>query len=208
MSGESSCAPGGFANPAPRFSDSLAEARGGVRHAAGPLLEAYRPYLLAIANSELPDGLNGKMGASDVVQDTLVKGLRNFGDFLGGTPDELGGWLRQILLNEIANHVDAFHTAKRNWRLEQSMDSGLVDSGQSVPVEQVLLQERKQRLESAIAGLPENARTLIELRHHRNMSFEEIATTLGKTEAAVRKAWARAVHLLQQELARHDSTSV
>src|SRR5262245_43210456 len=75
MSGESSCAPGGFANPAPRFSDSLAEARGGVCNAAGPLLEAYRPYLLAIANSELPDGLNGKMGASDVVQDTLVKGL-------------------------------------------------------------------------------------------------------------------------------------
>src|SRR5690606_37592133 len=99
-------------------------ARQGAVQQAGALLEAYRPYLLAIANSELPDGLNGKVGASDVVQDTLVKGLKSFGTFLGGTPDELGGWLRQILLHELANHVQGFRTAKRDWRLEQPADSG------------------------------------------------------------------------------------
>lgn len=208
MSGETARVPEDLSVPLDFFSETLVQCRGGAREAIGPLLEAYRPYLLAIANNELPDGLNGKVGASDVVQESLVKGLKKFEAFLGATPEQLGGWLRQILLNEIANQVEAFRTAKRNWSLEQSVDSGLVDSGQPLPEDRLLLEERRQRLEAAIAGLPETVRTLIELRHQRNLSFEEIATAVGKSELAVRKAWARAVHLLQQELARHDSTSV
>jgi RNA polymerase sigma-70 factor (ECF subfamily) len=189
------------------FSDSLAAARNGAAEQAGILLDAYRPYLLAIANQELPEALHGKVGASDVVQETLVKGLKFFPTFRGESPDELAGWLRQILAHEIANLVVAYGTSKRNLAKERSVDSGLADKDQTPPLDRLLRHERRQQVETTIAALPADMRQLIEMRHHRSLSFAAIAAALGKSEDATRRAWARAVQQLQQDLARYDSSS-
>ena len=45
----------------PEFSDSLAAARNGAADRIGVLLEVYRPYLLAIANQEVPVAVRGKL---------------------------------------------------------------------------------------------------------------------------------------------------
>jgi RNA polymerase sigma-70 factor (ECF subfamily) len=192
----------------PDFIDSLLAARRGVPARAGDLLDACRPYLLAIANQELPEALHGKVGASDLVQETLVKGLRHFATFRGNSPDELAGWLRQILAHEIRNLLVVFATAKRDLSREQQLCSVLVDADQTPPLDRLLKLERKHLLEAKIAALPEDVRQLIEMHHYRNLTFPEIAAAVGKTEDATRKAWFRAVQQLQIELARHDSSSV
>lgn len=203
----STCGPDSSFSQTAEFSNSLAAARSGAAEHIGVLLEAYRPYLLAIANRELPDALQGKAGGSDLVQETLLKGIRHFETFQGSTPDELAAWLRQILRHELANLVTAFGAAKRDLNREQSADSGIVDPHDTPPLEGLVRGELQRGLESAIASLPEHVRQLIELRHRDNLSFKEIAEALGKTEDATRRAWTRAVQLLQQELARNDSTS-
>src|SRR5262245_28433940 len=99
--------------PADSFGETLASAREGGVARVGDLLETCRPYLLAIALAELPGELHGKVGASDVVQETLVRGMQGFGEFQGKSPEELARWLRKILLNHLANVVKAYRTEKR-----------------------------------------------------------------------------------------------
>jgi len=182
------------------FGDSLALARGGAVAQIGELLETCRPYLLAIAESELPGDLHAKVGASDIVQDTLARGAEHFDDFRGHSAEELAGWLRRILLNHLANVRKSYDTDKRSVQREQPVDSGIVNSFQPSPSAEIGLVEDAQRLEAALQRLPPDYRTVIQLRHREDRSFAEIGAALGKSEDAVGKLWARAVRQLQSEL--------
>src|SRR5262249_2943096 len=83
--------------------------------ALGRLLEACRPYLLLVANEKMQSGLQGKVGASDVVQETFLEALRDFQRFQGSTEEELRAWLRRILLNNLADlAIHYAGTAKRD----------------------------------------------------------------------------------------------
>src|SRR5215470_12639237 len=81
----------------------LSQARAGSRDALGQMLEAYRTYLLLIANQQLSPELQAKGGASDLVQDTFFEAQRDFAGFAGNSADELQAWLRQLLLHNLAN---------------------------------------------------------------------------------------------------------
>lgn len=188
------------------FQDSLAAARDGIGDTIGELLESCRPYLLAIAMAELPGDLNGKLGASDLVQDTLVKGVERFGTFQGRTPEELAGWLRRILLNQLANVVKAYGTGKRQVVREQAADSALADTRQLSPSAATLSREEWERLDTALGRLSEEGRQVILMRHRDNLSFTQIGANLGKSEDAVGKIWARAIDRLQRELSRENQT--
>src|SRR5678816_4574258 len=74
----------------------------------GQLLERYRPYLLAIAQQETPQQLAGKVGESDLVQDTIFKGYEQIHSFEGTSHEQLACWLRQILLNHMRNVAKSF----------------------------------------------------------------------------------------------------
>lgn len=66
-------------------------------------LERFRPYLRLIARLHLPAALKGKLDASDVVQEALVRALQYLDQFRGASEAELAGWLRQILATTLAN---------------------------------------------------------------------------------------------------------
>jgi len=55
-------------------------------------------------------------------------------------------------------------------------------------------------LKGALKRLPEDHHEVIWLRRHEQRSFEEIAARRGRTEAAARKLWLRALERLKQEL--------
>jgi RNA polymerase sigma-70 factor (ECF subfamily) len=50
-----------------------------------------------------------------------------------------------------------------------------------------------------VERLPEDRRRVIALRHEEGLSFDEIAQRMGRTPAAVRKLWFRAVARLRRE---------
>lgn len=187
------------------FEETLDLARQGEGWQIGDLVESYRAYLLAIAEAEMPSELRCKVGASDFVQDTLTRGVERFLEFRGQTPEELAGWLRQILIHRLLNVRKAFGTEKREIKREQQNDSGLADYRNVSPSKLLLQHEESARLAEALAGLPVEYRRVIELRHQENRSFAEIAAALGKSENAVNKLWARAIRQLQQTLS-HVST--
>jgi RNA polymerase sigma-70 factor (ECF subfamily) len=187
----------------------LPDARLGRPDALGRLLEGYRGYLLLIAQEELDPALRAKTGASDVVQETFLEAQRDLVQFKGGTEAEFRGWLRQLLLHNLANLVRHYRdTAKRQVKREVEIpvpDScGAGGSGPAAPIPtpsvQAMARESVEVIRRAMEQLPEDYRQILLLRYEEERSFEEIGQRMNRTANAARKLWARAVERLQQVL--------
>ena len=183
-------------------------AQAGDPAALGAALQECRQYLLWVANARLDPDLRAKGGASDLVQEVCLDAHRHVRGFRGTTPAEVIGWLNQLLLNRLAKFDRAFRTAKRDPRREVALTAGTaagnVDSvvvgPAGCPAEEVVRRERAETVRKALTRLPEPLRQVVELRHRDQQPFDEIARRLGRTEAAVRRAFARGLERLRHEL--------
>ena len=149
-----------------------------------------------------------KMGASDVVQQTLLNAVRGFGGFHGTTEGELLAWLRKLLQNNVIDASRLYREAgKRQLSREVALDAGgSSDNGKidpsadiSSPSGHAIHREERESVERAMAKLPADYRRVLELRYQNERSFEEIGQQMGLTANAARKLWARAIKRLQQE---------
>jgi len=173
-------------------------------------VEAYRDYLHLLARLQLDPRLRGKVDPSDVVQQTLVKAHQNRAQFRGETSGEQAGWLRRILANTM---IDTARKYRPEVALELNLGQHLDESSarldawlaadQSSPSETINRQEQLVELASALAKLPEEQRTAVELHHLQDASVAEVAETLGKSEASVagllRRGLKRLRELLQDD---------
>src|SRR5471032_115629 len=108
---------------------SISDARNGSESAVGSLLEMYRNYLRLLARIEIGRRLQGKLDASDLVQETFLEAHRNFALFQGNDEPQFAYWLRQILAAKVANLVrHYFGTQGRDVRLEQELAADLENS--------------------------------------------------------------------------------
>ncbi len=193
----------------------LASVRGGSGEALGRLMDACRRYLLVVAREELGDQLQGKLGASDVVQETYVIAQQNFPRFEGHSAEQLRAWLRQILLFTVSDaHRNFRGTAKRDVARELSLDatsrpglSDLLATRQASPSQQAIAREDHERLEAALSRLPDHYLQVIVLRNRDRKSLAEIAQSLSISVEAARKLWVRAVECLQREMCPASGTS-
>ena len=97
-------------------------AHAGEGAALGQLLEQCRNYLGMLARLHIGRRLQGKVDASDVVQEAFLEAHRDFGQFRGRTERELAAWLRQILATNLANLVQRYcGTRRRDVRLERAL---------------------------------------------------------------------------------------
>jgi RNA polymerase sigma-70 factor, ECF subfamily len=188
--------------------DWLAAARGGSREALGQALEACRHYLLLVAHQELDPSLQGKGGASDVVQQTFLEAQRDFGQFGGTSRTDLLAWLRRLLLNNVADFTRRYHGDKRQAQREVPLatDSAATESALGLeadtpsPSRHAMRHEQDEALHQALERLPLEYRQVIHLRYQEECSFEEVGRLMQRTPNAARKLWLRAVQRLRQEL--------
>jgi RNA polymerase sigma-70 factor (ECF subfamily) len=187
--------------------DWMPSAREGSPTALGVGLEAYRRYLLGIAEGQLHASLRTKAGASDLVQEAFLEAQRLFSRFAGNTDAEWRGWLRQILLNKLGDFTRRYHADKRNVAAETPLIDSSSSSGPNGQLATdttasavVSESEEAANLARALATLPADCQQVIRWRHEDDLPFEEIAQRLGKTANAARKLWGRAVLQLQSQL--------
>ena len=184
----------------------LPAARAGSREALGQLLEACRAYLLLIAQRELDPDLRAKGGASDLVQETFLEAQRDFRQFRGDSEAELLGWLRQMLLNNLAGFTRRYReTAKRRVACEVALEAAHPPgagpaAGADAPGEQAIAREQREEVRRALGRLPEHYRQVLLLRYEEELPFEEIGRRLGRSANAARKLWARALEQMQTEM--------
>jgi RNA polymerase sigma-70 factor (ECF subfamily) len=187
----------------------IEQARQGSRDALGKSIEACRTYLLLIANQELDADLRAKGGPSDLVQETFLEAQRDFARFEGRSEAELLGWLRTILLHNVANFVRKYRgTQMRTTGAEISLDASGArldppDDATSVGGP-AIRDEQAQLVHAAIDALPEADRQVVLWRHRDNLTFEEIGRRFGCPAPAACKRWQRAIERLSWDLDRAD----
>lgn len=174
-------------------------------------LEAHRDYLTVLARMQIGRRLQGKVEASDVVQETLLHAVRDLGRFRGTSDKELAGWLRQILAARLADLVRHYcGTQGRNVRLERALEIELDQSSQvldrglvappSSPSQHAVRKEQASWVAEALERLPENYREVLLLHHLEECDFHEVARRMGRSVEAVKKLWARALARLRSSV--------
>jgi RNA polymerase sigma-70 factor (ECF subfamily) len=189
---------------------AILQAKAGDEAALGPLLELYRNYLRLLARIEVGRRLQGKLDASDIVQETFLEAHRNFGGFRGTAEPQFVAWLRQILAAKVANLVrHYFGTQQRDIRLEQELAAGIDHSSHMLgaelaasmtsPSQNAAAREQSVLLADALERIPPDYRDVIILRHLEGLTFPEVAKRMGKTQDSVEKLWLRGLARLRQE---------
>ena len=187
----------------------LVQARAGDRRALGELLERFRPTLNDLAGQLLSPALVQKVGASDLVQETCLDAMRDFGAARVEHMQGLQAWLITLLTNNIKDWQRKYRSAKkreiRRERLLPASDSkfgslaSALASSDSGPAAHVLRQESADRVQQGLARLPRGFQQIIVWRTHERRSWQEIAQCLDRSEDAVRMLWKRAVERLKWE---------
>jgi RNA polymerase sigma-70 factor (ECF subfamily) len=176
----------------------------------GPHLERFREYLRLLARLQLGRQFQGKLDASDVVQQTLLEAHRKRGQFRGQTDAEMAAWLRQLLACTLADTLRGLGRAKRDARREQSLEAALDQSSgrigsrlaadQSSPSHAAQEHEQAVRLAEALALLPEAQREAVILRYYQDCALDEISRQLNRSPAAVAGLLKRGARLLRELL--------
>jgi len=178
---------------------------------AGWSLEAYRPYLLVLANLQLDPRLRGKLEAADVVQETLLRAHKHQAECVAESEEARRGWLRKILVNVMLELARRFQAEQRNLAREVSLEEAVEKSsarmeawlcdGQSSPSQRAQRNEEVFGLAAALLRLPEEQRQAVELRYLQGCSVEEVATQLGRSRAAAAGLLRRGLAALRDLLA-------
>jgi len=178
----------------------LEQARNGDRSALDRLLQRYLPRLTRWASGRLPRWARDLSDTDDLVQDTLVRAVKNLPRFTPQGEGALQAYLRTAVMNRIRDEV------RRRGRQPDPapLDPALADDGQS-PLEEAIGRELLDKYDRALDRLPPDEQELVIARVEMGCSYAEIAETSGRASAdAARMAVSRALVRLAQEM-RHES---
>jgi RNA polymerase sigma-70 factor (ECF subfamily) len=187
----------------------LERAERGEAAAVEALLGRHRPGLLSFVELHLDPRLRARVDASDVVQEVQLEAVRRMDDFLSRKPMPFRLWLRKTAYERLLNlRRDHVGRQKRSVRRESALPDRssvllarpLLARGPS-PSQQAEARELEERISRAVAGLSEQDREILLMRHAEDLPFDEIACLLEVDAAAARKRFGRALIRLQQALA-------
>jgi RNA polymerase sigma-70 factor (ECF subfamily) len=183
--------------------------------ARGRLFELLRTDLERLAQAQIGPVLRGKVDSDDVLQETFLLAHREFARFRGTTGSELMGWLRVILLTNVAMVVRHYcGTGRRNVKLEQPLPyiprrrsrklltSAFTDD--EPPENRLLSHEQARRVFRALGKLPSAHREAVMLRHQQGLSYAEIAARMSRSVGSVKKLSTRGLSALRREVADEE----
>ena len=174
-------------------------------------VQKFRPYLLVLARGQIPTSLQGRIEASDIVQETLLEAFRKQSDFRGSNAQTLAGWLRSLLnfnlIDAVRRHSRQSRDVAREIRAPRSMEEsalgleGLLIADQSTPSHHFATEQRSIQLATAIEALPATQRDAILMRYTQAMPIAEIAAAMDKSTVAVAGLLKRGLANLRESLA-------
>ena len=171
-------------------------ARLGDAAALDALLLRYLPRLRRWAAGRLPLGARGLLDTDDVVQETVVKAVRQLDHLDINDAGGLQAYLREALSNRL---IDAYRRTGRR-ASETGLDSAIPAEDTS-PLEAAIGRETMARYEAGLKRLKRTDRQAVILRVELCYEYDEIAGMLGKSSAAAaRVAVSRALARLSREM--------
>lgn len=150
--------------------------------------------------------VHGGPETEDLVQETFLRAFRGLSGFRGHSSFKT--WLHQIATNACLNHLARAERRFAHDSLEAPLSpEGDVTLGERLPAagqtpeEAATAAELYRQVEKAVAGLSPEFRAVLVLRDIQDLTYEEIAETLGLNLGTVKSRLARARRQVQQQLA-------
>ena len=164
------------------------------------LVEKYKQPIMNLAYRTVRDMTE----AEDLAQNVFVQVYKSASRYKSTA--KFSTWLftiaRNLCLNEIrrrsrhpAESLDATHPGQDDQPLQQYEDKKTFS-----PPESLLQGELAQQIDRALADLPENQRSAILLCRQEELSYEEIAETLGCSVSATKSLIHRGRETLKERL--------
>jgi RNA polymerase sigma-70 factor (ECF subfamily) len=154
-------------------------------------LESFRDYLRLIARVQLDGRLQARVDPSDLVQQTLLEAHQALSREGADAPADLRAYLRRVLARNLVDAVRHHSADRRAVQLERSLhdstgrfEAWLADE-RFGPEQRIARQEELRELADALAGLPEDQRTAVELKYLAGLSVAQIGEQMGRSEESV-----------------------
>ena len=175
-----------------QLAEALSAAREGDPEAWGRLYQQYAPAIFRFCRRAMPT----KEDAEDATTEIFIKVHEKLGQYDSSRP--FAAWLYKVAGNHCWDML-------RRRKIRQDLETGDVDV---MPLEhpdpgqldRLVAESTSQQVRAALDKLPARARVALLLRYYSDMSYEDIATTLGVRPAFVGVLLLRARHQLRDVL--------
>jgi len=178
----------------------LRRAQLGQDEALEQLFERYLPPFRRWARHRLPGWAKGVMDTDDLVQETLLRTIRNLKTFEPRGQGALQAYLHTAMLNRVRDEIRRVQRTAR----PITIDTNEPDQRPS-PLRVTIGHETYERYLRALNRLSKDDRHAIVARVELGQSWEEVAEALGKpSRDAARMTVTRALRRLAESMARQD----
>src|SRR6201982_474262 len=179
--------------------ERIAQAKAGDAEAWGELYRQYAPAIFRFCRRAMPS----REDAEDATMDIFVKVRQKLSQYDATRP--FTSWLYTVAANHCWDLL-------RRRKLRQDLETGEVenlplehpDPGQ---LEQLVQQRSGQEVRRALDKLPARSRMALVLRYYSDMSYDDIAETLGVRRTFVGVVLLRARHQLPAILGEHRAAN-
>src|SRR5712692_3938325 len=172
----------------PRTQELLDQAQKGEADAVEQLLDVHREPLRRMIGLRLDPALAARLDASDIVQDVLLEAHRRLSDYLRNPVMPFHLWLRHIAQDHVIDaHRRHRQAQRRSLDREQPLVPAVMADHSSLelavqlldqertPAAEAIQRELQRRLDTAIAGLDEDDREVILMRHREQLPNQQVA---------------------------------
>lgn len=188
---------------------------GGEKASLEEVFLQFRPRLLRMVAARLDERLQGRVDASDVIQESFVVATKKFDEYMHmqGPKIPLLLWLRLIVRERLQKqHRHHLRVQQRAASREVSLEQRTGPDASAValaiqcvnreasPNNNVLKAERVNRLRIAIQSMAPQDRDVLSLRHFKELRNSQVACELQISEEAAAKRYIRAMKRLKQIL--------
>jgi RNA polymerase sigma factor (sigma-70 family) len=180
--------------------ERIAQAKAGNAEAWGELYRQYAPAIFRFCRRAMPT----REDAEDATMDIFIKVRQKLSQYDSSRP--FSAWLYTVAANHCWDLL-------RRRKLRQDLETGEVenmplehpDPGQ---LDQLIERRSGQEVRRALDKLPARSRMALVLRYYSDMSYDDIAATLGVRRTFVGVVLLRARHQLREILKGHGGASL
>ena len=187
-----------------RTIELLDRIRQGDEEAWTRLYRMHHDELLFVIRQQLGSKLRSLLQSEDILQSVALEAFRDLPQFEHRGPGSLRAFLHKMVLHKIRDRAD-YHAAQKRGN-PIPLRASLMEGVAATEEPRFFDSQRYEKLERALAALPEDMRTAIVARRFEGLSSREAALRCGRSDDAMRKLYSRAMARLTL-LVQADSPS-
>src|SRR5579875_579460 len=178
----------------PGLAELVARAREGDHDAWAEIYTQFAPAIFRFCRRAMPS----REDAEDAASEVFMKLHAKLGQYDDSRP--FSAWLYRVAANHCWDLL-------RRRRVRQDLETDDVESmplehSDPSQLERLILEKSREDVRKALSQLPDRTRMALTLRYYSDMSYDEIAETIGVRRAFVGVLLLRARHQLRQIMER------